>query len=156
MQEIATCWKTQARLLSTGDMDNHRIDNALSYFFYSWRSYDLDHVCLNLAIVLESLFSPSSAQEISQQIAFNVSRFCEEDPAERQSVYKTVKRFYGLRSQIVHGGKAKYRDLVALTPEMFHLCAKLLKSIMSNYALARQFCHEKERTALFNKWMFGE
>jgi hypothetical protein len=156
MQEIAACWSTQLRLMSTRDFDNHRIDNALSYFFYSWRSYYLDHVCLNLAIVLESLFSPFSNQEISHQIAFNVSRFCEKDSGQRESVYKMVKRFYALRSQIVHGGKARDRDLYALTPQMFHFCARLLKSIMRNYPIARQFCNEQERKALFSKWMFGE
>jgi hypothetical protein len=156
MREIATCWNTQLRLLSTRGTHNHRIENALSYFFYSWRSYYLDHVCLNLAIVLESLFSPSSSQELSHQIAFNVSRFCEKGAKEREAIYRTIKRFYAVRSQIVHGGKAKDRDLFTLTPEVFHLCARILKSILSNYAIAQRFCREEERSTLFREWMFGE
>jgi len=155
MQEIAACWSTHLKLLSTSDINNHRIDNALGYFFYAWRSYYLEHACLNLAIVLESLFSPPSAQEVSHQIAFNVSRFCEKTPLEREAIYKMIKHFYGTRSQIVHGGKAKDRDLYIFTPQVFHLCARVLKSILSNYSLSLRFCREEERSTLFNEWMFG-
>ncbi len=155
MRRIAVCWSTHLRLLSTRDIDNHRIDNALSYFFYSWRSYYLDHVCLNLAIVLESLFAPSSAQEVSHQIAFNVSRFCEKNPVKREDIYKTIKKFYAVRSQIVHGGRPRNGDLFAQTPRVFHLCARILDTILSDYALAQRFCHEEKRRTLFSEWLFG-
>jgi hypothetical protein len=153
--EIASCWGNQRKLLSSRDVDNHRIENALSYFFYAWRSYYLDHICLNLAVVLESLFSPSSAHEVSHQIAFNVSRFCEKAPHAREATYRTIKSFYALRSQIVHGGKARHRDLCMLTPQVFHLCAGILKTILGNYPLASQFCQEAERRRLFDEWMFS-
>jgi|GEM_PF-2098929 len=153
---IKTCWSNQLKLLSSRETDNHRIDNALSYFFYSWRSYYVEHMCLNLAVVLESLFSPSSQQELSHQIAFNVSRFCGQTPEERAVTYKTTKRFYAVRSQIVHGGKAKHYDLYTLTPEVFHLCARILKAILSDYALALRFCQEEKRRAYFKEWLFGK
>ena len=155
LQIIARCWDTYHTLRLSNNIDNHRIANALSYFFYSWRSYYMDHVCLNLAILLETLFSPSSTQELSHQISFNVSRFYENTGEKQEALYKKVKRFYAVRSQIVHGGQAKDKGLYTLTPEMFHLCSQILIHILSNTDVATRFCHEKERTRLLSEWMFG-
>jgi len=155
LKMVAQCWNTYQDINSKNDIDNHRIINALSYFYFSWRSYYIEHVCLNLAIVLETLFSPSTNQELSHQIAFNVSRFCENTPERREMIYKKVKRFYAVRSQIVHGGKARDKELYTLTPEIFLLCTKILLNILSNSSVAYRFCHEKERVALLSEWMFS-
>jgi len=41
-----------------------RVRNALVYFYYAWRSPFLEQTNINLAISLESLFSPSSNNEL--------------------------------------------------------------------------------------------
>ena len=155
IHEIGKCLKTISEVQNSNKTDNHRIDNALNYFFYAWRSYHLEQVCLNLAIVLESLFSPSQAQELSHQIAFNTAHFIGNEAKDKEQVYKTIKQFYNLRSQIVHGGKAKERDLFLLTPEVFHLCAFILKKILSSDDLAMCFSSEKARSEIVRTWMFG-
>ena len=155
LQDIAACWKSVVNLRELGKTDNHRIENALNYFFYAWRAYYMEQVCINLAIVLESLFSPSQSQELSHQIAFNAAHFCGSEASERERVYKVVKKFYNVRSQIVHGGKAKDRDLYITTPEVFHLCALVLKRILTQSDLKMSFLSEKARNDLIKKWMFG-
>ena len=155
LRNIATCWNNYLKLSKSSNIDNHRVKNALSYFFYSWRSYYLEHVCLNLSIVIETLFSPSSSQELSHQIAFNASHYFGKDANEREVIYSSIKRFYNIRSQIVHGGKAKFHELAAFTPEVFHICAKILKSILIDYTMAQCFCNETDRNNLFKKWLFG-
>lgn len=155
IQKIRTAWKTFSEIQKFTKADNHRIDNALNYFFYAWRSYHMEQVCLNLAIVLESLFSPSQAHELSHQITFNGAHFYGNEAKEKERTYNIIKKFYNLRSQIVHGGKAKDRDLFILTPEVFHLCSSILMKILSRYELAMCFSSEKARNELVRTWMFG-
>jgi len=156
LADIRTLWDTSKRLHSSSKLDPHRVDNAMSYFFYAWRSYYMEHVCLNLSIVLEALFSPSSQHELAHQIAFNASRFLGKTSEERGEVYAVVKRFYAIRSRIVHGAKAKDRDLYRLVPRVFHLCAGILKGILLDCDLAVRFCNKDQRQELLDSWLFGE
>lgn len=59
------------RMLRENYISNSRIINSLDYYFYAWRAWNLDQTCINLAIVLETLFSPSSNAELSHRIAYN-------------------------------------------------------------------------------------
>jgi len=152
---IDRCWTTFRALSQADGFDNHRVKNALSYMFYAWRSYYLDHVCLNLSVVLESLFAPASTGELTHQIAFNVSRFSESTADGRQNVYRLVKQFYGTRSRIVHGGQPKSQVLYQYTPAAYWLCVRVLRTILEDENLARQFCHEQERRAMVESWIFG-
>jgi hypothetical protein len=156
LANIKTIWDTSKSLHSSDGLDPHRIRNAMGYFFYAWRSYYMEHVCLNLAIVLESLFSPSSQHELMHQIAFNVSRYIGKTTEERREVYAVIKRFYTIRSQVVHGAKAKDTDLYRLVPRVFNLCADILKGILLDHHLAVRFCSRGRRRELLDGWLFGE
>jgi hypothetical protein len=149
LKEIQNCWINQKAL-----NDCHRIANALSYFFYSWHSFYLDHVCLNLAITLESLFSRSSTTELSHRIAFNFSRMHGKNYEERQSDYKLIRKFYNLRSSIVHGGIAKDEELYRIVPHVFHLTANILKRILMDKELSSFYRDEKKLNQLFDQWLF--
>jgi hypothetical protein len=154
LSEIKTCWQNYEVIINSRELNPHRVENAFSYFFYAWRSHNLKHICLNLSIVLETLFSPSSSNELSHQIAFNLSRFLGENKEQRESAYNTIKIFYRLRSSIVHGGKTDINDLDNIFPDVFHLCARILKSLLMDYKCANKFCDDKLRKILFNDWLF--
>jgi hypothetical protein len=156
LADIRTLWDTSKRLHSSSKLDPHRVDNAMSYFFYAWRSYYMEHVCLNLAIVLESLFSPNSQHEIAHRIAFNASSFVGRTSDERGEVYDVIKRFYAVRSRIVHGARPKQSNLYGLVPRVFHLCADILKEILLDHELAARFCSKDQREKLLGRWSFGE
>lgn len=133
---------------------NTRIQNALDFFFYAWRSYYMPHVCMNLAIVLETLFSPAANTDISQRVAFHVCRFCGDDEEERVKLFKMIKKFYGLRSKIVHGDQPKESELYDLTPRVFHLVSWLLARLLSDWDLVSTFGNDKKREQLMNHWLF--
>lgn len=155
LRDMKTCWQNHENLITAPELDAHRLDNALSYFFYAWRAYNIEHICLNLAIVLESLFSPSATNELSHQIAYNLSSFCGGTKEQRQVIYDNIKKFYRLRSSIVHGGRAKDNELCRTTPYVFHLCADILKRILLDYQLAQKICDEKQRKNLLDDWLFA-
>ncbi len=155
LKRMKHCWNTLRKLRDSTRVDNHRLQNSLTYYFYSWNSYDLEQTCLNLAIVLESLFAPYSRDEIAHQVAFNVSRFVGDSPDVREQVYRTVKKFYNLRSEVVHGGKPKVKDLYLQTPEMFYLCTRILARLLIEEDLALTFSTEESRQNLLRSWLFG-
>lgn len=80
---------------------NYRLINAMEYYFHSWNAENIHITCIFLAIILESLFSPSSNTELSHQVAFNTAKFIETDAAKRPETYRIVKELYSLRSKIV-------------------------------------------------------
>jgi hypothetical protein len=131
-----------------------RLENALCYFFNSWRSYQMEHVCLNLAIAIESLFSPASNTELSHRIAFNMSRFYGTNRKERESVYDLIRNFYNLRSKIAHGDEAKDEDLYTITPRVFNIVSKVLQRILLNEETIETFCDKNKLASLFRDWAF--
>jgi hypothetical protein len=155
LSDIRRCWRSFRTLFANADdSDMHRLRNSLNYFFYAWRSYYMDHMCLNLAIVLESLFAPPSQGELAHQIAFNASRFLATDPLEREAVYSLIKSFYGVRSHIVHGAEPRVERLYRCTPSVYWLCADILKRLLDNPDMARRFCLAEERQQLLREWTF--
>lgn len=121
-----------------------RINCALRYFFYSWSSYHVEQTCVNLAVAIESLFSPSQS-EVNHQIAFNICKFVGRDKEERQRVYKLMKDFYDLRSKIVHGSLKDYRKFYPILFDSFYLFASMLRDIIINEELLEIFNDNKQR-----------
>jgi hypothetical protein len=63
----------------------------------------LDDKLIDLCIALESVFQ--SETEISFQFALYNSLLSETDTAKRQAIFKTLKKLYAQRSNVVHGNK---------------------------------------------------
>jgi hypothetical protein len=132
-----------------------RVQNALTYFYYAWRSQYLDQTCLNLAIALEVLFSPHSQGETTHQTSFNVAHFLATSPGERKRYYDLIERFFGLRSSVVHGAMPEDDKLRDVTVQVFGLCSLILKRILLNADLAQAFAHNNLRTDMLLKFMFA-
>ncbi|MBI3831415.1 MAG: hypothetical protein HY291_17990 [Planctomycetes bacterium] len=152
-ESIVLMWKT-----ATNHWEKHkapgRLNNALTYFYYSWRSHYMDQICINLSIVLEILFAPHSNTETSHQIAFNVSRFFTHSRSSREKTYDLVKKFYSHRSTIVHGGRTDEKRLIDMTVPVFKLVTCILKRILEEPSLAGIFDDEEQRREMFRQYLF--
>lgn len=89
-----------------------RFDLALSR--YSWsqsvskRSWQ-DRV-VDLAIVVETLFSRDEKQEIQHKAATRAALLLGKNASESNRIFSTIKKIYGLRSKIVHGSTSHGDD----------------------------------------------
>lgn len=151
--DIATAWSITQQLWEK-DKSQGRIANALAFFYTSWRSHYIEHICLNLAVAVEMLFAPHSQSETTHQIAFNVSRFLSELPSERERLYYLTKRFYSVRSSIIHGGIPRDDKIIDVTVEMFRLTTSALRRIFLDKHLAATFNDDNKRRALLNSYLF--
>jgi hypothetical protein len=100
-----------------------RVVASLGWLFQSRTEVDLAAAVVKTAIACETLLvfseSESLAQTLSERIAFIVGR----TPSERQVLSRTIKRFYEVRSGVVHGSKRKRKHL---SYEMLELVDRLV------------------------------
>jgi hypothetical protein len=152
-QEIRRAWDT-ADAIWQKQKAGGRLPNALTYFYYAWNSQYLDQTCINLDIVLENLFAPHSAGETTHQICFNISRFLSNSQDERKQLYSFFKKFYSIRSSVVHGGIPDQDQLVTIVRKAFPLVATILKSILLDTQSALIFSDESRRKRLLEDYLF--
>jgi len=146
-------WSVEGRLWEEWSRLS-RLANALIYFYYAWRAYHVQQACINLSIALESLFGPRSTTELAHQIAFNVSKFFGKTREEREHLYSTVKRFYAVRSKLVHGEQAKEEKIIEAAEQTFPICAAALRTILTRREVFAQFSEKPKREKLFSDWLF--
>jgi len=135
--------------------NNSRLKQALNFFFYSWNNYSLEQMCLNLSIVLEILFSPDSYSELSHRMAYNFCHFIGRNKDEREYYYNFFKKFYTLRSKIVHGSSVKHDDLFDVVPKMFVYVCEILEEILRDDNLQKIFTDDNVRNRTLNDWLFA-
>lgn len=155
LRDISRIWSRSNQLWPHGRKFG-RLVSSLTFFHYSWRSHYIEQICLNLAIALEILFSPHDRTEMSHQIAFNVAKFVESTPDKREELYRKIKKFYGHRSSIVHGGVPSDDKIIDLTVEIFRLVASILKRILLDDTLAETFNIDKLRKVYFGQRLFTD
>lgn len=153
ISQIRKCWPN-VELSWNSNKAIGRVTNSLTYFFYSWRSPYFDPICINLAIVLENLFSPESTTEVTHQLSFNIAHFYGKNSQERKDLFYLFKKFYGIRSKIIHGGLPKEDKLIETTSTVFHYTAAILKYILSNSELTNTFNSQEKRIKLFDSNAF--
>lgn len=151
--EIKAAW-TAASSLWNEKKSASRVNSALTYFYYAWRSPYLDQCCLNLAVCLELLFTPHSQGEVSHQISFNVAHFLGRTPAEMKDVYRVIRNFYGIRSRIVHGGMPGEEKVITATVETFRLTSESLCKILTR-GFGQVFDTDNRRKELLASFLFG-
>lgn len=132
-----------------------RTDSALVYFCHSWRSHHLDQACVHLAVTLETLFAPHAQGETSHQIAFNVCRFMGRSPEEREQIYAMTRRFYSIRSAIVHGSEPDWKKCEPAYVEMFDLITRVFRRILLDSAAVSAFKDEDARRKMFRSFLFA-
>ena len=153
LAHIADAWK---HLRASRDLDgrSYRVWNALTHFFYAWTARYSDQRILNLAIVLELLFAPHSQSETTHQIAFNTAWYLGGSHVDRAELYRRIKRLYGVRSTLVHGGRTEEDTLLEAATELMSLCGRLLRLILSDLDRLTQFEVEVQRRAMLDSFLF--
>jgi hypothetical protein len=152
--KIRSRWETAQSVWDSGRSPG-RLRNALTYFYYAWQSPYLDQTCINLAVVLESLFAPHQSGEITHQHCFNIAHFLESQPEQRKQAYAFFKSFYALRSTVLHGGVADQDHLCDVVGPAFARIAAILDRILGEAALTNAFNEESKRKSLIEGFLFG-
>jgi len=96
-----------------------------------------------------------SGIEISFKLSFRTAGILAADDAKRVDIFETMKKYYDLRSKLVHGAtlKEKHHALLADTEGLRHLVRELLRgfiylAVAPNDAYGKQFFQESLDAAL--------
>lgn len=135
--------------------ERHLVFNAFIFYFYAWRAFSPDISCIHLCIVLETLFSPQNHGELAHRISYNASSFLGDSVDERKTIYNDIKKFYGLRSSIVHGALPNWDKVHSLIPKVFRYCSAVLKKILLERENIELFNNNKKREELFERYLFS-
>lgn len=127
--------------------------NSVLYFYQAWNSHFTEHVTVQLAISIESLFSPDTRSELTHQIAMNYSFFLEQDPQERFELYKHTKRFYNIRSAVVHGGSVKKLDYLVVK-DIYYRQKQVLKKLLLSQDYCEIFTDKRKIKSFFESLIF--
>ena len=95
--------------------------------------------------VLECLFS-TDPMEVTHKLSERVALFLEQSPEERQNIFKEIKKLYGLRSTIVHGGNLS-RNLSAenhkMGGELEQIAHRVLKRLFKDLDLLERLSKKR-------------
>ena len=153
IQSIKDCYNNICEISDNKNIKN-KIIFAISYYYRSWTAHYLEETCVNLAIVLETLFNPNTKNELSHQISYNFACFLGKTPNQKEELYDFCKKFYSLRSKIVHGSVPNQNKLVDIIPLMFNYCSDALREILSSKELISIFQNCKTKSEYFKKKLF--
>ncbi|PKQ46494.1 hypothetical protein CSW08_02905 [Confluentibacter flavum] len=123
------------------------------FFYFSWNTLSLELTGISISIVLETLFSPHSNSELTHQIAYNIASFTGKEKQEKTELYKYVKKYYSIRSKLVHGETVKEEELNSIPPFFKFICDIILK-IISDDKLIHVFNDNQKRKEFLNDKLF--
>ena len=76
---------------------------AISRLSSSYEKRDLADRLIDLVIALESLFGDGEAGGIAYKVAMRGACWMHAAESDRHAAFRTIKKFYGYRSRVVHG-----------------------------------------------------
>lgn len=152
IQFLKSIWEN-LKTTYTNDVQNSRIDNALNFFYLAWNTLTLEQTGICLSIVLETLFSPHSNNELIHQISYNVAKFSGTNKQQMKDVYKYIKKYYSIRSKLVHGETINEDELKSI-PLFFKFICELIQKIISDQNLIHTFNDNKLRKEFIENQMF--
>jgi hypothetical protein len=150
---IKTIWKKNGKELWNVQLSKSRVINAMTHFYYSWSVQYLEQTAIHISIVLEILFSPHSKDELTHQVAFYVCQFMETGKSYKLETYKKIKKYYGVRSKIVHRERINGKEELVI-PEFFKTVCALLVKIISSKKLIDLFDDNEKRKAFLESLIF--
>ena len=86
-----------------------RLNNATSWLFQSRYDPSLQSSTVKTAIALESLLMFDEHESITQSLSERAAFLLSNDTEIRNNISRLIKRFYSIRSGIVHGSKKRNR-----------------------------------------------
>ena len=121
--------------------------NRFNYFLSAARSEGQPAVRVSLYMTcMEILFSTETA-ELTHLLSQRVAFFLGDTSDERKEIFRTMKRAYGIRSKIVHGGtlSPKWEDeLEQVSIEIDALVRRIFVKILGDKELFHRFEQRKE------------
>ncbi|MDB5223457.1 MAG: hypothetical protein JWN83_2124 [Chitinophagaceae bacterium] len=150
-QNFRTIWNNLK--LFTNSSRKSRIENALNFFYFSWQTLSLEQTGICLSIVLETLFTPNSNNELTHQIAYNIANFFENKRKSKIERYRYIKKYYSIRSKLVHGESISDSERLSIKDYFKFVCDLLLK-IISDKELILVFNDNKSRIKYLEEKLF--
>lgn len=80
---------------------------AFARFNSSYEKRDIVDRLIDLIIALEALFTDDNRGEVTFKVALRCGFWLKPPGNEREALFRTIKRAYGMRSQVVHGRRGK-------------------------------------------------
>lgn len=102
---------------------SERVTSSLNWLFESRIEPLLTASVVKTAIALESLLIFSESESLARSLSERVAFILTSSPENRERLSKIVKKFYEVRSGVVHGSKKKAR---ALTPDLLEAMDRLI------------------------------
>jgi hypothetical protein len=105
---------------------------ALRRFVASYsRLHRKEDVLIDLVIVLEALLV-SGPEQVGHKLASNAAALLVQEGEDKLILYKKLKKYYDIRSKLVHGGeiKQKEREYLKGLPELKEMTRRLLVGFM--------------------------
>lgn len=117
---------------------------TIDSYISSYKQRLLDMAFIHLCIGLEALTGADT--EIVHQISRTSAVICSDDKPTGWAIYNNVKKFYGLRSKIVHGSEVPQEKL---NKYFFKVRALVSRVIIELITLNKKFPEKK----LLNEWV---
>jgi len=108
-----------------------RVERALAWLLESRQEPRIAPAVVKTSIALESLLIISESEPLAQSLSERVAFLLTSDPEKRRQVSRIIKRFYDVRSGIVHGGQKKTSGLMPSLLESVDRLALLLCLILA-------------------------
>lgn len=126
---------------------NTKIGVALEFYRRSLQYNDIFMKVVLYSVIFECLFSPGH-HELSYQISENLAFFImPEDNEQRFDIFKLIKQFYKIRSELVHTGSSKtikkWGNLELLI--IRDIIRKCLSKCLTDDKIAATFANDKKR-----------
>jgi hypothetical protein len=127
-------------LQSSGTRNRTQLQTALRRFgFAAERSRPEDRI-IDLMIAAEALFLPDEQTESAHKLALRGAAFLADSGNDPHEVFRHLKRAYGARSKLAHGGEApklKFADGTEATlAEYSQLVAGYLREVLRQFVAA--------------------
>ncbi|HEX9151869.1 MAG TPA: hypothetical protein VF842_07280 [Flavobacterium sp.] len=134
--------------------EKSRINNVLNFYYFSWHTLSLEQTGICISIVLETLFTPHSNSELVHQISFNAAKFLEQDNEERMKIYRYVKKYYNIRSKLVHGEIISVSEH-SLIHDFFKFISTIILQIIIDNKKILIFNNNKSRQKYLDELLFS-
>ncbi len=113
-----------------------RVLQSLDWLFDSRIEPRLTASVVKTSIALETLLSFSETQSLAQSLSERAAFILSFDPSRRKQISRILKKFYDVRSGVVHGGKRRVKKLSPSLLEIVdRLVVLLCLVIVTNYEL---------------------
>ncbi len=110
-----------------------RVSSSLDWLFEALREPSISSSVVKTSIALETMLIFADSESLARSLSERVAYILSSDPETRQQLNNLIRRFYKVRSTIVHGNRSKKTSVdLALVDSVNRLCVLIYLVISSN------------------------